>query len=152
MTHDLEEVLSMHDAGMSATDIAGELGANPKVIREMLRNAGRQTGPQPAHAQEASICKAYAETDVPAKDILRKFDITYGQLYGILERNDIPMRKHTRQEGVSRQLQEAVEMYLAGMPLWKIKEETGVAQPTLHAHLHKSKITLRRPRKKGTTQ
>jgi hypothetical protein len=100
----------------------------------------------PAATDTKAVVAAYTK-NTPVPEILAQHNISYGQLYTILARENVPVRKVSEAQGRIGALNTAVAMYQKGSPLWKIKAETGVAQPTLHAELHTRKITLRRPRK-----
>lgn len=142
----LEELLQMWEQGMPVQDIARELELPITRVRKELVAHGRKRTRSAVHASEAEICTSYAAGD-EVSDILAKYELSYSMLYTILSRSGVPVRKTAHKEGKELQLKVAVEMYQAGQPLWQIKQDTGVAQPILHAELHRLKIALRRPRK-----
>lgn len=140
------EVLQMWDQGMSANAIADELGVSSTTVRNVVRASGRDTKKPRTHAHEREIVEQYVNGGkVP--DILAKYGVSYTQLYNMLSRNDVPIRKAANAQGRGKQLDAAVILYQQNVAVWKITEETGVAQPTLHAELHRREIPLRRPRR-----
>lgn len=141
----LEEMLAMWEANMSAENIAKELDLPITRVRKELAAHGRKKKPLAIQANEAQIVQAYSEW-VSVAEILAKFSITYPMLYTILNRNGVPIRKVASAAGRQLQLETAVALYKEGVPLWRIHQETGIAQPTLHARLHELGIPLRRPR------
>jgi hypothetical protein len=137
------EIVQMHLAGLKAPAIASELEISPSAVRAVLR---KTTKPQPVHIlDENAIIQAYA-SQVPAGMILKEHSISYATLYRVLAAHNIETRAAQGASGRVKQLEAAVQMYQAGSPLWAILQETGIAQPTLHAELHKRGIDLRRPR------
>lgn len=142
---DDSELLAMHAAGMPISSIASELGMSRDTVIRILKEHGRDTSRKPKEVDIDDILTAYQNGQaVPA--ILAKHQISYSRLYEILRDNDIPTRKAATVAIVNERLTQAVKMYQEGLPLWSIKQETGIAQPTLHAELHRQGINLRRPR------
>lgn len=142
----LEELLSMYQQGVPVADIAKELDLTISRVRKALTAHGQKRSRSAPRADEAEICEAYAFGEVVA-GILEKHEITYPMLYTILARHGVPIRKVAQQTGRKLMMDQAVDMYLAGVPLWKIRADTGVQQPQLHAELHSRGVALRRPRK-----
>lgn len=143
---DNPEIVLMWDSGLDVGAIADELSISPQTVRAALNIAHRDLRRPKVHKDEPLILADYANNN-PASDILKKYNISYSQLYTILGRHDVPLRKHTGREALSARLDRAIEMYQANAPLWEIKQETGVHQPVLHAELHARNVPLRRPRK-----
>lgn len=140
------ELLSMHESGLSISAIASELGISNQTVRKILKEHGKETARQRSKGvDEEAIMQGYLEgTPVPA--ILKQYDISYTLLYSILAKNNVPTRKVSEAEITNVRLDRAVELYIAGAPLWSIRQETGIMQPTLHNELHKRGVPLRRPR------
>jgi len=141
------EIAAMWDAGMTIPAIANELGTSAQTIRNLLKSLGKDTSraaKKPA-VDEVAVCEEYTAWR-PIPEILKKHDISYTILYRILREGKVTLRKVSETEITNVRLDRAVDLYIAGSPLWAIKQETGVAQPTLHAELHKRGVTLRRPR------
>ena len=141
----IQEILLMHDAGITPANIAAELNASVQTVRRLLKERGREPLSKVKPLDEEGIAKAYQAGESVPK-ILKDFHINYGVLYRVLQENEVPLRKVAGASVTNMRIERAVELYLAGAPLWSIKQETGVPQPTLHAELHKREITLRRPR------
>lgn len=140
---DVSEIQKMFEAGLTVEAIADELGVTTAKVKTLLKVI--EGGSPKKHDNEDAIVEAYtSQEDVP--DILRKYKISYSKLYAILHRQNIPLRKSTESVHANQRLDRAIQMYEAGDPLWKIKSETGVHQPTLHSALHERGISLRRPR------
>ena len=148
MNENDNEVLEMFDGGLNPSAIAQELNISEGTVRGVLKAHGREL---PGHKRSTenvdtgAVVEAY-NGDVPAREILVTFGLTYTKLYHILEEAGVPIRKVARAEGKKRSMDEAVSLYEDGYPLYAIKEETGIAQPQLHAELHLRGVPLRRPR------
>lgn len=141
----VQELLAMYDAGVNVINIAAELGVSGQTIRRVLKEHGKEISRRAAVLDEEAIVKDYVGR-MAVPEILAKYKITYAMLYKILATNGIPTRKIENASGHDMRLDHAVQMYEAGLPIWTIKQETGIAQPTLHAELHRRSIPLRRPR------
>lgn len=142
----LEELLSMYEQGIPVSDISKELEMSVGAVRKALTAHGRKKTRLDTHSNEVEICRSYTD-GLEVSQILATYQLTYQMLYTVLARNSVPIRKIANAQGRSRQLEVAIEMYQGGSPLWQIKQDTGVAQPVLHAELHRLGIPLRRPRK-----
>lgn len=138
-----EEIVEMFDGGVGTAGIAEEMGVSVTAVRNILQKYGRDTSGPRILPKEDEIVEEYTRGD-PAPVILNKHRITYSQLYGVLSRHNIPTRRISETEARVKRLDTAVEMYLAGAKLWEILNETGIAQPTLHAEIHKRGLPLRR--------
>jgi len=143
----IQEVLAMFDGNIPINNIAGELGISNQTIRRILQDHGRDTKRRPAHndVDEDDVVQMYIDNQ-PASLIIAKYHISYTALYKILKAHNVEVRKVSDRAINDIRLDRAVEMYVAGAPLWSIKDETGIAQPTLHAALHKRNVAFRRPR------
>lgn len=142
----VSEILEMFDAKMTVASIAEEVGLSEGTIRILLKAQGRELVRSILHPDEQKIIDEYSE-DVPANVIINKYNLTYTRLYAILARNDIPVRVVASKGVRDTRMELALDMYQADVPLWKIKQETGIGQPALHTEIHNRDIPLRRPRK-----
>jgi len=142
----VQEILMMHDAGVNLAGIASELNVSPQTARRVLKDHGKETARRRLKTvDEEAVVREYLEsTPVPA--ILKQHGISYTLLYSILAKNDVPTRKVATLVTTNARLDKAVELYIAGLPLWNISQETGIMQPTLHSELHRRGVPLRRPR------
>jgi transposase-like protein len=140
------ELIRMFKAGLPVDSIAEELEVSISTVRNVLKRHGL-TKDDIKPTQAVSQAAADYTNGISIPEILKKHNLTYSKLYGLLNRMDIPLRKSENNNAHALALQKAIEMYQAGSPLWKIVEETNIAQPSLHAELHKQNIPLRRPRK-----
>jgi lambda repressor-like predicted transcriptional regulator len=138
-----QEIVEMHNGGLGLGAISEELGLSTTAIRNVLQKYGVSTRKIRATKDEDTIIEQYLEGG-PIPEILTEHTITYGKLYSILARHGVPTRKVLNKEGRKLALDQAVEMYEKGYKIWKITEETGVHQPTLHQELHRRGVQLRR--------
>ena len=137
------EIIEMHEGGLALKGIAEEMDISVTAVRNVLKKYGRATHKvAPSYNEEDIVAQYVANEPVPA--ILVEHGITYTQLYHILQQHGIPTRKSMEADVRQSRLERAIEMYQEGSPLWQIKAETGIAQPTLHAELHQRGIPLRR--------
>jgi len=141
------EIAAMWDAGMKIPAIATELLMSAQTIRMALKEMGKDTSRGAKHASldEVALIAEYVAGESVA-ELLKRHKITYNILYRILDKTNTPTRKLAEAAVSNVRMDRAVEMYIAGLPLWSIHQETGIAQPTLHAVLHARNIPLRRPR------
>lgn len=137
------EILEMYDNGVRVTAIAEEMGLSATAIRNVLKKHDRTTISKHAFRDEDTIIEQYVH-GTPIKAILSEHDLTYSMLYGILAKHKVASRKIIFKDSRQQRLDTAVEMYQDGHTLWQIANETGIAQPTLHAELHKRGMQLRR--------
>jgi len=138
-----QEIVEMYKAGLGLGAIAEEMDLSTTAIRNILQKHDVPTRITRPSTDEDKIVERYL-TSEPIPGILKDFNISYGRLYSILARHGVPTRKVLNKQGRELALDKAVEMYEEGHLIWKITEETGVAQPTLHAELHKRGVSLRR--------
>lgn len=138
-----QEIVEMHKGGLGLGAIAEEFSLSTTAIRRVLEKYGMSTKKVHATKDEDEIIELYLEGG-PIPEILTEHTITYGKLYSILARHGVPTRKVLNKEGRQLALDRAVEMYEEGYKIWKITDETGVHQPTLHAELHRRGVQLRR--------
>lgn len=137
------EILEMHDNGVHINSIAEEMGLSTTAIRNVLKKHGRATFvKKPIHDEEA-IINQYLQ-QMPMQDILEEHQLTYSMLYGILAKHQVAPRRIADADSRQHRLDAAIKMYQEHYALWEIARETGIAQPTLHAELHKRGMQLRR--------
>jgi transposase-like protein len=142
----LAEAVQMFDSGMTVAAIAEELEMSTQTIRLGLKGSGRSLVKPSIHlADEKVVVEAY-QNDEPIPTIMEQYGLTYTTLYSILRRHNVPTRKVASAPAQADRLKVAIEMYQRNVVLWKIKQETGIAQPTLHNELHRLGIPLRRQR------
>lgn len=144
----ISEILIMFDSNVDPASIAEELSISVTTVRTTLKAQGRELVRSKRHPEETNIVNAYVLGD-PVVQIREKFNITHTMLYTILARNDVEIRKISEAEGKGNAMDHAVDMYIAGNPIWEIIQQTGVNQPTLHSELHVRGVAFRRPRKSG---
>jgi len=137
------EIVEMHEGGLTLKSIADEMGISSTAVRNILKKYGKETSRVVVDYDEEDIIQQYVSNE-PVPQILEDNNISYAQLYTILRNHKVPTRKAIRQDVKQERLAQAVELYQDGVPLWNIKEETGIHQPTLHAELHRRHIPLRR--------
>ena len=137
------EILEMYDNGVQVNAIAEEMQLSATAIRNVLKKHDRATITKKPIRDEEAIINKYLQ-QVPMRDILEEYHLTYSMLYGILAKHQIASRKLTNTNSRQQRLDTAIKMYQDGHTLWQIANETGIAQPTLHAELHKRGVQLRR--------
>lgn len=137
------EIIEMFDSGMKIPAIAEEMQLSATAIRNILKKHDRSTITVRPIRDEESIVGKYVE-GVAIPTILAEYDLTYPVLYNILARHKIEPRRVTNKNSRQQRFDTAVAMYQEGYMLWQIQNETGIAQPTLHAELHKRGVPLRR--------
>lgn len=137
------EILEMYDNGVQVKAIAEEMQLSITAIRNALKKHGRDLAAKKPIRDEEAIINKYSQ-QVPMRDILEEYHLTYSMLYGILAKHQIASRKLTNTNSRQQRLDTAIKMYQEGFTLWEIARETGIAQPTLHAELHKRGVQLRR--------
>jgi len=137
------EIVEMHEGGLALNGIAEEMDISVTAVRNVLKKYGRATHRVVASFNEEDVIAQYVANE-PVPDILTTNNLNYAQLYHILQQHGIPTRKSIEADVRQERLNHAIELYQDGQPLWLIKEETGIPQPTLHAELHKRHIPLRR--------
>lgn len=143
-----DELTSMVEAGMTVPQIAEELGKSVGTIKKMLADAGLEAHSRAKPAFNISrILEQYGSGVSVAQIISEQPGLTYTKFYGILSNEGVPTRKVEQEHSRARQLDEAVELYIQGLKIFDIVQETGVAQPTLHAELHARGVPLRKARK-----
>lgn len=142
-----QTIITMASSGFSVKDIANEVEVSESTVRSVLKlhNIELKDAPPKLNEREQNVIEAY-KGDTPVPQILQQFEFTYTKLYTLLERTKTPLRKSHALKARETMIEQAVKMYEEGTPLWKITQETGVAQPKLHAELHLRNIPLRRPR------
>ena len=144
----VQEVIKMHEGGLSIEAIATEMGLGNQTVRRILKDHGQDTSRRVTSDKtidEDGVAQAYADGR-PIPEIIAKFHINHQKLYQILKTHDVEVRKVSEAEITEVRMDRAIDMYKAGWPLWGIKNETGISQPALHAELHRRNIPLRRPR------
>jgi len=137
------EILEMHDNGMQVNAIAEEMQLSITAVRNVLKKYNRTTVTKKPFRDEEAIINKYLQ-QVPMRSILEEYQLTYSALYNILIKHQIATRKVANSNSRIQRLDTAVKMYQEGYALWEIAQETGIAQPTLHAELHKRGVQLRR--------
>lgn len=137
------EILEMDDNGMKVAAIAEEMELSATAVRNILKKHGRDLSLPKAFRDEEAIINQYIQ-NTPIHLILTEHDLTYSVLYGILSKHKVTSRKTANAESRQQRFDVATEMYQNGNAIWQIINETGIAQPTLHAELHKRDIPLRR--------
>lgn len=146
------EIIKMLKGGMSPMAISQEMGISAQTVRNL-----QKTSPvaQAAKARTTSLINEIAigedyEAGEKIPDIMEKHSITRSKLYQILSKFSIPTRQTIQKDTRKRAMDEAISMYKQGFVIRKIKEDTGVHQPTLHDELAKRGVPLRRPRAHNT--
>jgi len=147
------EIIEMARSEQFSPDaIAAEVGCSLSAVRRVLLKAGIELhraskvdalGPEIV----GDIVSRYNAGE-KVKSIISQHGIDYNTLYAALAQAqvDVRVRADYLEGAMEQRKRQAVAMYEAGEPLWRIKSETGFHQPTLHGILHELGITLRRDR------
>jgi len=136
-----EEVITMTEEGAPASVIAEELGISLPYVYTILSTEGIPAIPKPndrslskrlTEEQLQKLVIAYASGD-PMANMLDEYNLNYHQMYAILRKQEIPLRKviDERKEARDAAVEAAVMLYEQGVSLWQIRSETGVSQPAL---------------------
>jgi len=140
-----QEILKLHQAKFTVAEIAEEAEVSEGTVRSVLKAHGL-TKPEPrVTSVDEGVATDYG-SGVPVPEILKKYNLTYTKLYAVLNKTNTPLRRNASAPARESMMNTAVQMYQDGAPLWRIQEETGVPQPSLHNALHTRQIPLRRPR------
>ena len=142
----VEELDRMLDAGLKVAMIAEELEISEGTVRNRMSQRGIKAQGQAEPAFSLNVVEMYNE-GASIREIREKHRISVTQLYNILARHNVPVRKSANAGARQRQIDEAIQMYEDGVGIAVIVAETGVSQPTLHQEVHSRGIALRRPRK-----
>lgn len=151
------EAANMYAAEMPPEDIAEELEVSVPYLYRLLKAQGVELdgGGRKSIVESLSdgakevIIANYQSREVPMSAVLVEFGLSYNQLYTLLRKEGIDVRKFIDQERATKKLRmdTAVQMYEDGAKLWLIEDETGILQPELHRELHRRGVELRRARK-----
>ncbi len=151
------EAANMHQEKLSPEDIAEELSISVPYLYKLLKEqgvelgkAGRRSAVDMLDEEDKQVIIAnYQSREIPMSAVLGEYGLSYNQMYTLLRKEGVEIRRHIDGERESKilRLNTAVQMYEDGALLWLIEDETGIHQPELHRELHKRNVTLRRARK-----
>lgn len=151
----VETIVMMYQGGISVQSIVNEIeGVTAHDVRRVLKEQGILSGPGRRPTIVENIDESTMEAlladyydGMPTIQIVDKYRLgRIDRIYMILRELGQPVRTNLPERVLTRKLQMdlAVDMYVAGIQIWKIVEETGIQQPALHAELHKRRIPGRR--------
>lgn len=154
MPHDLEEIRSMVEGGMSSAAIAEELGVSPGRVSQLLSAMGlsdsvkRKSSVTRLTEEDVQDAVAMYESGAPVAAIILKHGLNYNAFYKMLSTRGIEFRERSESGRETRKQRKdlAVKMYLKGISLAQIEIESGIRQPEIHRELHIRGIPLRRSR------
>jgi hypothetical protein len=134
-----QDIIELHEAGMSREQIAAELQVSLRTVKMTIG------------VDKDAVVQAYQDPkQEPVSSIAYRFGLYVPEVYAILDERNIQRRSSgnmgpnfDRRRVSKFQLDMAVEMYVDGQLLSWIKNETGISQPTLHHELRKRGIPLR---------
>lgn len=150
-----ETIVMMYQSGITVQNIVAEIeGVTAHDVRGVLkehgviRNPGRRAtvAENIDEATTEEMLKDYYE-GMATRELVEKYRLgRIDRLYMILRELGQPARINLpeRIETKSMQVDHAMELYVRGMPLWQIEEETGVNRITIQNERHKRKLPGRR--------
>lgn len=147
-----EEMLVMSKDGFSATDIARETGLNVQTVYRTLSINGlgkRDTISNVPSDELPKLIERYRNPNESVTEILADFNISAATLYEILRASGVPTRAKAAEDDKANKLDDAIAMYNANEPIWKISNATGVSGYKLNMELHRRGLPLRRDRRGG---
>lgn len=151
----IQTIVMMYQGGISVPSIVAEIdGVTARDVRLVLKEQGVLQGP----GRRPTVVEALDESTIEAmladyydgmrvNAIVDKYRLQrIERLYTILRELGQPVRVNLPERLETRRMQmdSAVDLYKKGLPIWKIVEETGIDQPSLHTELHKRGIPGRR--------
>lgn len=118
-------------------------------VRRAMGIHGRIPGLTLADKLPADDIVQQYRNEVPIRKMCEEHGVSPTVIYAVLQKAGEPIRKYSSiyQEARKRRMDEAVEMYKAGMFVHEIVEASGVHQPVLHKELRRRGVPLRAPRK-----
>jgi predicted HTH domain antitoxin len=145
-----EEMIQMHEAGLTTLQIAKELEVTASYVRLVLRKAGKPANISKqilTDEQEEDIIQQVLSGTI-ASTVMHKYGLNYNQFYSIMYRNriDLDAVRKEAQDMRKLRLETAVKMYEHGDPYWKISETTGLTASAVTKELHVRGIPLRQGR------
>ena len=149
------EIVDMYQKGVTTNDIATEMGVGIHTVWKVLRKADPERRVSTKQslldrfdvATLAAFMDDYYKKGLSLSDLVSKYDLSgHGSIYVILNASGNTPRQVTTEALVGRKLQidHAVKLYEEGMKIWRIVEETGIDQPTLHHELHRRGVKMRK--------
>ncbi len=143
-----QELVDMLKNEIAPAEVAHELGISVSTVYK-VRHEENLVPVQDLFGSidVEKVLHFYTSTDMGVQQICRSFHLTPNRFYQLLVMHNVPTRRGARsEEARQKQMDVAVDLYVTGAPLWKIKEETGVSLPYMYDELRKKGIPLRRPR------
>lgn len=146
------ELVEMLKKGAPPAEVAAELDVSLSSVYRIARmykvtipGARRSVLDTMTEEDRNSAIKAY-EDGTSASEIIGIYGLNYNAWYKLLRERGVELAviQAENEELHSARMEHAIELYTKGVFLWKIVSETGIAQPQLHAELHKRGIKLRR--------
>lgn len=149
------EAANMFAASMPSDDIAEELGISVPYLYKLLKaqdielaaSGGRRSIVEDLDDDvKEEIIRVYQTREVPLSVVLAQYGMSYNQMYTLLRREGVDIRKFIDHERTTKKhrMDIAVQMYEDGAKLWLIEDETGIRQPEMHKELHIRGVALRR--------
>lgn len=133
-----QTILEMGQANFTLQQIAAEVGVSVPTVRSVVGKI-----PPKEHPDADQIVEDYNSAK-PVSEILRVYELTYGDLYGILRNRNIQLRAVRERGGRELALDRAVELYQEGIGVLAIRAETGISMFKLYGELTKRGVELRR--------
>ena len=147
-----QEVIDMSTVGgLTPAEIADQTTMSLPSVYRVLREAGvepnkSKPGRELTVEQIRNVVADYtSRPDKSVTAILVEYKLTYGQLYKLLQDKGIPLRSANNELQAQRQaqLEAALSMYGAGVPISKIQMATGISAFKLYGELHRRGVPMR---------
>lgn len=139
----------MRQEGIAVAEIASELGVSTPAVYKVLKEYQVETPISKADEALADEAVAGYLSKERTASLLERLGISTTKLYKLLRARGIDPQEHKqgRKDKRLEKLEEAVQLYIAGVSIWQISQDTGVNVATLNKELHVRGVPLRRPRK-----
>lgn len=153
LSHEIKlEVVEMNRAGMSAREISQEVGVHVQTVYNVLKEFGveaeRRSLINRMDPEEVDVLFDAYERGAPVRDLLQEHGLSQNQFYALLRLHNVSPRTTSREAVEARELQRehTLKLYLEGVPLWKIRKETGASSSLVNQWVHEKGLPLRQPK------
>jgi hypothetical protein len=151
-----ENIVVMYQSGASVASIVEEIeGVTAHDVRGVLKEHGIMKGPgrRPTIAEDLdenttnAMLDDYYKENISVREIVEKYQLgRVDRLYMILRELGQPARTFIKENVQARgdRFDHAMELYQAGVPIWKISLETGINHVQIQEERHRRGIPGRK--------